>query len=1240
MLQPGGEDHKSFLGKWWWWVIGLCLVLIACGIGYFAWRRGTGPEPAPKTVLSHVERMELLRRMREAVGWLENEVELDRAANVFSMLCEKVPDERLGWQNLAITRLLAIRTDDPERASETCQAAQTAIEALVERFPSAEAYWLAAQFMLRLTGVDEVDRVTKVMQLLEEARKRDPQNPVYSMAMYEALLAAPIPDNLRRACDALKDAYRLAPQNLHVLAEWLPVQAEQRDLMIRETLQQAEQTMAPLWRSILAGDNLGRDDAVSSLGRNVLELIDQARKAVDQQDWQQVLLLTRQIKNGIGPLIVHRNDISRVLPHPLEFVVHDFSPAFYEYLGPPADVHAPIQFVPPEALSLSDVNGEMRVVDFLVADFDLDRLPDWIVLFHDALAVYQGLENGLPGARIVYVELTEGMRGLVAGDLDNDHLPTRGEPNPAAAPPATDSSKWHQADLDLVVYGKAGLIVLQNRFGPQGRELVPVNQPDIDQPPEEVFACTLVDFDHDADLDLVFAMLQGLKCWSGRGNGQFEDLSRYSILPDSCQVRRLLPVDWDRDVDVDILCADQAAGPALLENRLHGHVTWSLFFPGKQMILSDAVIGDFDGNGSWDIATLADRTLSILWTTTALRGRVQFKDPMAVSDCPFEQLLAADLDNNGFLDLLAWGSEGWRLWRGAPGRQWSDWSILPSTVRPALVRCYDIDRDGDLDLVWLENGSLYWSRNDGGNINHWIQFRLVGQCDNKGCSGHTGIGSLIELRYGNRYQAQTVLSEVTHFGLGDVTEADVARIVWTNGVPQAIVRPSANQYLTETMTLKGSCPYLYTWDGEQFVFVTDCLWAAPLGLQSARGQLAPSRPWEYLKIPGELLRPREGFYEIQITEELWEAAYFDRVELLAIDHPADVEIFSNEKVGPEEIAAFHIYTVRDRRVPRAARDHRGRDVLPWIEQKDDHYLAAWDKRLRQGLTEPHYVELDLGPIEDPQQILLFLTGWIYPTNTSLNVAFSNHPELDGPEFPSIWTPDSQGNWRKVMPYMGFPGGKTKTIVVDISNCFTPGDYRLRIATSAEIYWDEIFFTVNEQPVPVHVSRMAVHDAHLRYRGFSERIPYQDNRPERYIYQQVDRTPRWPPMRGFFTRYGQVTRLVHEQDNQLVVMGAGDELTLRFASPSSPPPGWKRDFFLHCVGWDKDADLNTIFGQTVEPLPYHGMSEYPYDPQLSPRSPDYQRYLKEYQTRQQNPAWFWKAIQYEGPTPWSEHLEIR
>ena len=63
----------------------------------------------------------------------------------------------------------------------------------------------------------------------------------------------------------------------------------------------------------------------------------------------------------------------------------------------------------------------------------------------------------------------------------------------------------------------------------------------------------------------------------------------------------------------------------------------------------------------------------------------------------------------------------------------------------------------------------------------------------------------------------------------------------------------------------------------------------------------------------------------------------------------------------------------------------------------------------------------------------------------------------------------------------------------------------------------------------------------------------------------------------------------------VILNAGDEMTVEFDMVGLPPleEGWERDFILYSDGWDKDGDINTLSSQTVAPLPFHGMSTYPY-----------------------------------------------
>jgi hypothetical protein len=179
----------------------------------------------------------------------------------------------------------------------------------------------------------------------------------------------------------------------------------------------------------------------------------------------------------------------------------------------------------------------------------------------------------------------------------------------------------------------------------------------------------------------------------------------------------------------------------------------------------------------------------------------------------------------------------------------------------------------------------------------------------------------------------------------------------------------------------------------------------------------------------------------------------------------------------------------------------------------------------------------------------------------------------------------------------------------------------------ELCWDEVFFSFDARAGEYELTKSPLLAADLQYRGFSERIPQPHAAPEFFDYQHVSVDPIWPPMGGRLTRYGDVLEVINTADDRSVVMGAGDELSLRFGVPSaSPKPGWQRDFILYGVGWDKDADLNTLLGQQIEPLPFRGMRGYPYEPDQSfPDTPLHQRYLRDYQTRQIPVTNFWTQI---------------
>ena len=45
------------------------------------------------------------------------------------------------------------------------------------------------------------------------------------------------------------------------------------------------------------------------------------------------------------------------------------------------------------------------------------------------------------------------------------------------------------------------------------------------------------------------------------------------------------------------------------------------------------------------------------------------------------------------------------------------------------------------------------------------------------------------------------------------------------------------------------------------------------------------------------LLPRDGYYDLRLTDEYWETYYIDHYSLLAVDHPQDSHVYVDERVA-------------------------------------------------------------------------------------------------------------------------------------------------------------------------------------------------------------------------------------------------------------------------------------------------------------------------------------------------------
>ena len=309
-----------------------------------------------------------------------------------------------------------------------------------------------------------------------------------------------------------------------------------------------------------------------------------------------------------------------------------------------------------------------------------------------------------------------------------------------------------------------------------------------------------------------------------------------------------------------------------------------------------------------------------------------------------------------------------------------------------------------------------------------------------------------------------------------------------------------------------------------------------------------------------------------------------------------------------------------------ARDETGRERTAEIAAEDDVFLGGFTPTSYQGIVAPHALELELPAARGARSVMLYLTGWIQYADTSINVSLSQRRDLAA-EAPVLDVPDDRGGWKTVIAPMGYPAGKTKTMPIDLSAVLDSADPRVRIRTNLAIYWDRIVYTVDEPPAPVRIATAPLVSAELSERGFSRMTRASDESPHVFVHDDVTTEPRWADMAGGYTRLGDVRPLLSAADDRYVVMKGGDAIRLTFDASALPPvpEGWARDWLFVSDGWDKDGDKNTVAGQTVEPLPFHGMDDGRYGDVAFPDTEEHRAFVREWLTRRGGPEEFRDAV---------------
>ncbi len=730
------------------------------------------------------------------------------------------------------------------------------------------------------------------------------------------------------------------------------------------------------------------------------------------------------------------------------------------------------------------------------------------------------------------------------------------------------------------------------------------------------------DIDLDGDLDLVLGVRHGDPVvLRNNGDGAFTAIAPLKGLDG---LTAFAAADLDGDGDPDLALLDAHGNLHVFSNERLGAYRAREVPAALGTGIAALAAADIDGDGTIDLILLKSDSsvvrLSQKQDTLDWESAPLFHAPNAASP----SLLLADFDNNGALDVAAndqiYLNDGKSL------------TALPAKLNAARYSLLDVNSDGRLDLLALDRaGTPFELINHGAKNYHWqvIRTRAAHATGDQRMNSF-GIGGEIEIRSELLAQKQIIASPVLHFGLGDHTSVQFARIVWPNGFVQAEFDLKADQTVLAEQRIKGSCPMLFAWNGHGMEFLKDVgPWGSALGLNvNAQGKgIYGTREW--FNVRGAQLPSHDGFYDLRITAEYWETYYMDHYSLLAVDHPAGTEIYTDERFALPSPAPNLIATAATKPFARAT-DDRGSDVTNIVCSLDDRFLDTFGRGQYQGLTRDHWVELEL-PANAPATGPLYLVGqgWIHDTDATVVKAQAQNTTAH-PEGLSIEVPDAQGHWTTARSGLGFPKGRVKTVILDISGIFRPDAPRkLRLRTNLELYWDKLAWGAGLPNANLQVRHLGLAAADLRFRGFSLITKADPSSPELPHYNRIEESDlRWHDQEGYATRYGDVRELLTDVDDRYVITSPGDELRMKFAALPAPVAGSTRDFILICDGWVKDGDYNSTFAGTILPLPYHAMKDYVVPPGTLESDHAYLLHpddWRTYQTRYVTPRYFTSAL---------------
>ena len=357
--------------------------------------------------------------------------------------------------------------------------------------------------------------------------------------------------------------------------------------------------------------------------------------------------------------------------------------------------------------------------------------------------------------------------------------------------------------------------------------------------------------------------------------------------------------DLDGDGDPDAALLGERGDLHVFENRQGGEFR-EMPGPTASGTVVALALGDVNGDGVLDLVTLdANGSDSRAVESAAMAGSsrrwgrgpsLSIRAPSEAIGCSWPTWTTTARSTSS-CRVPAARASGWAT---------SQQALSPNAGGPPGVEVFsvvDLNGDGQLDLVGLANGQPVRLLGRGTKGYHWQVMRPRAQPtagDQR--INSFGVGGEIEIRSGLLTQKQAITGPPS-------TSASARAPASTSRASSgrtASCRPTSTARPIESVVaeqrLKGSCPWVFTYDGTGMRFVTDFLWRSPLGLRiNAQDTAGVTQTEDWVKIRGDQLVARDGAYDVRITAELWETHFVDHVSLMVVDHPADTEVFVDER---------------------------------------------------------------------------------------------------------------------------------------------------------------------------------------------------------------------------------------------------------------------------------------------------------------------------------------------------------